>query len=93
MLSDNQKRKLAEDFFEDRGFPSSLAIEEEKYIKQLSQKWSKSLLQIYGDIMEADRKHGVSSNEQNEYQHVTHAECKKCTNTHNEYNNMTVQKI
>jgi len=55
MLSDDQKRKLAEDYFDDRELPPGLTIEEEKYIEQLSQRWSQTLLQIYGDIMEADR--------------------------------------
>lgn len=56
MLSEEQKRNLAENYFDDREFPSSLTIDEEKYIECLSAKWSKSLLQIYNDIIEADRK-------------------------------------
>lgn len=56
MLSEEQKRNLAENYFDDREFPPGLTIDEEKYIECLSEKWSKSLLQIYGDIIEADRK-------------------------------------
>ncbi len=56
MLSEEQKRNLAENYFHDREFPPGLTIDEEKYIEYLSEKWSKSLLQIYGDIIEADRK-------------------------------------
>ena len=55
MLSDDQKRKLAEDFFDDREFSSSLTIDEEKYIDHLSKKWAETLLRLYGNIIEADK--------------------------------------
>ncbi len=62
MLSDDQRRKLTEDFFDDREFSSSLTTDEEKYIEYLTKRWAETNLQLYGSIMEADKEESIQHN-------------------------------